>query len=59
MPDQDALIPAEGGKRVTITIAEKSGSEDAAGSDSSTEGSDRNTFVIDNGFMILTITIAE
>ena len=59
MPDQDALIPAEGGKKVTITIAEKSGGGAASTGDSTADEGDRNTFVIDNGFQILTITIAE
>lgn len=53
MPEDDATIQAEGGKRVTITIAEKSGDDNPSG------GNDPNTFVIDNGFQILTITIAE
>jgi hypothetical protein len=55
MPEDDATIQAEGGKRVTITIAEK---KSGAGADLSDEN-DPNTFVIDNGFQILTITIAE
>ena len=59
MPDNEALIPAEGGKRVTITIAEKSGGSGDDTSGSTTQGSDPNTFVLDNGSMILTITIAE
>jgi hypothetical protein len=54
MPEEDARIEAEGGKRVTITIAEKS-----EGSGDLSQGTDPNTFVIDNGFQILTITIAE
>jgi hypothetical protein len=53
MPEDDATIQAEGGKRVTITIAEKSGDPNPS------EGTDPNTFIIDNGFQILTITIAE
>ena len=53
MPEDDATIQAEGGKRVTITIAEKTpGSEPS-------DSTDPNQFVIDNGFQILTITIAE
>ena len=57
MPESDALIPAEGGKRVTITIAELTGAELA---DPTTEpGNDPNTFVIQNGKYKLTITIAE
>ena len=55
MPEEDARIEAEGGKRVTITIAEKS----AGGASGQTPGTDPNTFVIDNGYQILTITIAE
>ena len=54
MPEDDATLQADGGKRVTITIAEKNASTgDPAPSN------DPNTFVIDNGFQILTITIAE
>ncbi|HEX6125962.1 MAG TPA: hypothetical protein VFZ23_11375 [Pyrinomonadaceae bacterium] len=58
MPESDALIDAEGGKRVTITIAELSDTE----SDSTSfaePGDDPNTFVINNGKYRLTITIAE
>ena len=55
MPEEDARIDAEGGKRVTITIAEKNSSEPSG----SQPPADPNTFVIDNGFQILTITIAE
>ena len=55
MPDSDALIDALGGKKVTITIAEKTGSE---ATDSDLAGSE-DTFTIDNGKKILTITIAE
>jgi hypothetical protein len=60
MPETDALIPAEGGKRVTITIAELTDS-DAVEKDSTTAdpGSDLGTFVIQNGKYRLTITIAE
>jgi hypothetical protein len=54
MPEEDASINAEGGKRVTITIAERKPSDIDSGA-----GGDPNTFVIDNGFQILTITIAE
>lgn len=54
MPEEDATLQAEGGKRVTITIAEKT--EDGP---QAPQGTDPNTFVIDNGFQILTITIAE
>jgi len=55
MPESDALIDALGGKRVTITIAEKTTSTDA---DAKAEVTD-DTFTIDNGKKILTITIAE
>ena len=57
MPDNDALIPAEGGKRVTITIAELT----EAGPSGSTgdPGNDPNSFIIENGKYKLTITIAE
>ena len=54
MPEDDATIQAEGGKRVTITIAEKT-----SGTSDPPQNNDPNTFVIDNGFQILTITIAE
>ena len=54
MPEDDATLQAEGGKRVTITIAEKN----ATASDPP-PNTDPNKFVIDNGFQILTITIAE
>ena len=59
MPESDALIQAEGGKRVTITIAELT--EAAAAADPTTvdPGTDPNTFVIYNGKYRLTITIAE
>ena len=56
MPEEDARIDAEGGKRVTITIAEKG---EGGASSGVPQGTDPNTFVIDNGFQILTITIAE
>lgn len=58
MPEFDAEIQAEGGKRVTITIAELT----EAVADNSTEvdsDTDPNTFVIDIGKRRLTITIAE
>ena len=58
MPDNDAQIPAEGGKRVTITIAEKSGGATADAADS-VDAIETDTFVLDNGKQILTITIAE
>jgi hypothetical protein len=58
MPESDAEIPAEDGKRVTITIAELS--EGLTQSDASIDpGIDPNTFVIYNGKYRLTITIAE
>ena len=56
MPEDDATIQAEGGKRVTITIAEKG---PGGGTSDPNQGTDPNIFVIDNGFQILTITIAE
>jgi len=52
MPEVEAELDAEGGKLVTITIAESSPT-DPIPSD------DPNTFVIDNGKRRLTITIAE
>ncbi|HUR99518.1 MAG TPA: hypothetical protein VMZ26_15745 [Pyrinomonadaceae bacterium] len=58
MPDDDATLVAEGGKKVTITIAEKTGSATAQASDS-VDAIESDTFVIDNGKKILTITIAE
>lgn len=58
MPESDALIDAEGGKRVTITIAELTESEINSGL-SASPGDDPNTFVIANGKYRLTITIAE
>jgi len=58
MPNDDATIVAEGGKKVTITIAEKTGTE-AASSYDSVDAIEADTFVIDNGKKILTITIAE
>jgi hypothetical protein len=58
MPDSDALVPAENGKLVTITIAEKTGTETST-TDSSVASIEANTFIIDNGKKILTITIAE
>lgn len=59
MPDSDALIPAEGGKLVTITIAEKPETATSDPSDPSVAAVEANTFIIDNGKKILTITIAE
>lgn len=58
MADSDALVPAEDNKLVTITIAEKTGS-DTSTSDSTITAVEANTFIIDNGKKILTITIAE
>lgn len=57
MPEDVATMQAEDGKLVTITIAEKSGGETAT--DSSLAAVQANTFIIDNGKKILTITIAE
>lgn len=59
MPDDDALIAAEGGKLVTITIAEKPEADPSNPSDSTVAAIEANTFTIDNGKKILTITIAE
>ncbi len=59
MPESDALIQAEGGKRVTITIAELSESKSAADSTTADPGDDPDSFVIQNGKYRLTITIAE
>ncbi len=58
MPDSDALINAEGGKRVTITIAEITEGR-PAGSTEADPVEDPNSFVISNGKFRLTITIAE
>jgi hypothetical protein len=58
MPDNDAQVPAEGGKLVTITIAEKSGTDPSDSGDTVT-AIESNTFTLDNGRQILTITIAE
>ena len=55
MPEESAEIQAEGGKRITITIAEKG----SGTTDPSPSAANPNQFVIDNGFQILTITIAE
>jgi len=57
MPENEALIPAEGGKRVTITIAELT--ETSPASSTGDPGDDPNAFVIENGKYKLTITIAE
>ena len=56
MPESDAILDGEGGKRVTITIAEMSPEELGSSTD---PGDDPNTFVIANGKYKLTITIAE
>ena len=57
MPEIEALIIAEGGKKVTITIAEIS-AEDEKTATSMTED-DPNSFSIQVGTNRLTITIAE
>jgi hypothetical protein len=59
MPDSEAKVPAEDGLKVTITIAEKSGGTTAPTTGSVVEAIESNTFTIDNGKKILTITIAE
>lgn len=56
--ESDALIDAEFGKRVTITIAELS-EEEINNGFSAAPGDDPNMFVITNGKYRLTITIAE
>jgi len=58
MPDSEAKVPAEDGLKVTITIAEKSGSTSTT-TGTTVDAIDPNTFTIDNGKKILTITIAE
>ena len=58
MPESDALIDAEGGKRVTITIAELTPTEMSSDPEFS-PGDSPNEFVITNGKYRLTITIAE
>ena len=57
MPDNEATLTAEGGKRVTITIAELTEGNPAG--TTADPGEDPNTFVIQNGKYKLTITIAE
>jgi hypothetical protein len=57
MPESDAEIQAEGGKRVTITIAELTETE--LSNSNYDPGNDPNVFVIQNGKYRLTITIAE
>jgi hypothetical protein len=56
--ESDAILDGEGGKRVTITIAELNASELLEDPQFS-PGDDPNTFVITNGKYRLTITIAE
>lgn len=54
----EAILDGEGGKRVTITIAEITESE-ASDTTTAEPGDDPNSFVITNGKYKLTITIAE
>ena len=56
MPEIEAIVDGEGGKRVTITIAELNPAELLQPPDA---GDDLNTFVIYNAKYKLTITIAE
>ena len=56
MPESEAIVDGEGGKRVTITIAELN---EALEPPPISPGEDPNTFVIYNGKYKLTITIAE
>ena len=56
MPESEAIVDGEGGKRVTITIAELN---EALETPPISPGDDPNTFVIYNGKYKLTITIAE
>ena len=56
MPESEAIVDGEGGKRVTITIAEVN---EALEPPPISPGNDPNTFVIYNGKYKLTITIAE
>jgi hypothetical protein len=58
MPDSQAIVDGEGGKRVTITIAELTEAEQSSET-AAYAGDDPNTFVIQNGKYRLTITIAE
>ena len=58
MPEDSVEIQAEGGKRLTITIAEMS-EDEMAGTEAYGPGDDPNTFIINNGKYRLTITIAE
>ena len=57
MPENNATLPGEDGKRVTITIAELTEGNPAG--TTADPGEDPNTFVIQNGKYQLTITIAE
>ena len=59
MPETDALIPAEGGKRVTITIAELTDTDVDSTGTTADPTNDANTFTIVSGKSRLTITIAE
>jgi hypothetical protein len=56
MPEIEAIVDGEGGKRVTITIAELN---EALEPPPISPGNDPNEFVIYNGKYKLTITIAE
>ena len=56
MPEIEAIVDGEGGKRVTITIAELTSAELLEAPEA---GNDPNTFVIYNAKYKLTITIAE
>ncbi|HKP67823.1 MAG TPA: hypothetical protein VJV05_00985 [Pyrinomonadaceae bacterium] len=56
MPESEAIVDGEGGKRVTITIAEVN---ELLEQPPISPGDDPNTFVIYNGKYKLTITIAE
>ncbi len=58
MPESDAEIQADGGKRVTITIAELTDG-DSADSTTADPSDSGNTFTIVSGKSRLTITIAE
>ena len=57
MPEIEALIIAEGGKKVTITIAEITAADQKTST--STTEDDPNSFSIQVGTNRLTITIAE
>jgi hypothetical protein len=58
MPDSDALINAEDGKRVTITIAELT-EADLTRTATTDVVEDLGEFIITSGKYRLTITIAE